>query len=116
MTGGSFERILSWFRIARVRTHNQYATVAAIQTAARKLPDGVAVVTLVGVQYVACRHPLQQFLACLQSATWPPVSMKAIGRHSASVRAWTFVVRPPRERPIACARTSLFRRSLSDGL
>jgi hypothetical protein len=37
----------------------------------------------------------------VQSATWPPVSMKAIGRQSVSVSAWIFVVRPPRERPIA---------------
>jgi hypothetical protein len=29
------------------------------------------------------------------------VSMKAIGRDCASVRAWIFVVRPPRERPMA---------------
>ena len=39
----------------------------------------------------------------MQSATWPPVSMKAMGRHWASVSAWILVVRPPRERPIACA-------------
>src|SRR3954453_11968571 len=38
----------------------------------------------------------------MQSATWPPVSRKAIGRQQASVSAWIFVVLPPRERPIAC--------------
>jgi hypothetical protein len=35
------------------------------------------------------------------------VSMKATGRHWASVSAWIFVVRPPRDRPIAWARSPL---------
>src|SRR4051794_14572050 len=30
----------------------------------------------------------------VQSATWPPVSMKAVGRHMLSVRAGILVVRP----------------------
>ena len=30
----------------------------------------------------------------VQSATWPPVKRKAIGRHRLSVRAWIFVVSP----------------------
>ena len=37
----------------------------------------------------------------VQSATWPPDSMKAIGRHALSVSAWILVVRPPRDRPMA---------------
>jgi hypothetical protein len=40
--------------------------------------------------------------AAVQSATCPPVRRNASGLHRASVRAWIFVVRPPRERPIAC--------------
>jgi hypothetical protein len=39
--------------------------------------------------------------AAIQSATWPPVNRNAIGRQRLSVSAWIFVVRPPRERPIA---------------
>ncbi len=37
----------------------------------------------------------------VQSAIWPPVSMKASGRQWASVSAWILVVRLPREWPIA---------------
>jgi hypothetical protein len=37
----------------------------------------------------------------VQSATWPPVSMKARGRHRVPVSAWIFVVRPLRDRPMA---------------
>jgi hypothetical protein len=33
----------------------------------------------------------------------------AMGRPRASTMAWIFVVRPPRERPIACACAPLFR-------
>src|SRR5262249_11201808 len=36
-----------------------------------------------------------------KSADEPPVSRNAIGRQPMSVSAWIFVVRPPRERPIA---------------
>jgi hypothetical protein len=39
--------------------------------------------------------------APLMSATCPPVSRKACGRPSSSTSAWIFVVRPPRERPMA---------------
>jgi hypothetical protein len=38
-------------------------------------------------------------------ATWPPVSRSATGRQKRSVSAWIFVVRPPRERPIARANS-----------
>ena len=45
--------------------------------------------------------------AAVQSATWPPVSRKARGRQKRSLSAWTFVVRPPRERPIAWVSSPL---------
>src|SRR5438105_227906 len=34
------------------------------------------------------------------SWTWPPVSLRATGRPSASTRAWILLVSPPRERPM----------------
>lgn len=39
----------------------------------------------------------------------PGVSRKATGRPTASVRAWIFVVRPPRERPMALRKAPLLR-------
>src|SRR5579872_1782303 len=48
--------------------------------------------------------------AVVMSEAWPGVRWNVTGRHSASVRAWIFVVRPPRERPIACVCSPLFRR------
>src|ERR1700722_16155140 len=39
----------------------------------------------------------------------------AMGRPRASAMAWIFVVRPPRERPIACACAPLFRPPPSGG-
>ncbi|APO50260.1 hypothetical protein BRDID11004_67350 [Bradyrhizobium diazoefficiens] len=35
------------------------------------------------------------------SASWPGVRCRTTGRQSGSLSAWIFVVRPPRERPIA---------------
>ena len=64
--------------------------------------DGVGIIALVGVQDLAGGKLIEEFGApATQSATFPPVSRKAMGRPSASVRAWIFVVRPPRERPTA---------------
>ena len=40
----------------------------------------------------------------------------AMGRARALTMAWTFVVRPPRERPIACACAPLFARRRAVGL
>jgi hypothetical protein len=42
--------------------------------------------------------------------------MKATGRHWPSVSAWIFVVRPPRERPMAWFASPLFRPLPSDAL
>jgi hypothetical protein len=39
-----------------------------------------------------------------QSCASPPVRKMARRRPRASARAWTFVLRPPLERPIACSR------------
>ena len=41
----------------------------------------------------------------LMSATLPGVSAKATGRPRSSARQWIFEVRPPRERPTACAHS-----------
>ena len=46
----------------------------------------------------------------------PGLSSRMRGRPSASVSAWIFVVRPPRERPMASRYAPLFRRPPSDGL
>lgn len=47
--------------------------------------------------------------AMRMSPTWLGVTSMAIGRPAASTTAWIFVVRPPRDRPIACADVPLFR-------
>ena len=39
--------------------------------------------------------------AWVMSWTWPPVRLSANGFPKASTMAWIFVVRPPRERPMA---------------
>src|SRR5579883_2769992 len=44
-----------------------------------------------------------------QSCVSPPVNRRAIRRPLASASAWIFVLRPPRERPIACLCSPLFR-------
>ncbi len=49
--------------------------------------------------------------AAFMSLTLPGVSISALGRPMTSVSAWTFVVQPPRERPIACVECPLFHRS-----
>ena len=41
---------------------------------------------------------------------------KATGRPRSSVSAWILLVRPPRERPIACSKSPLLRPPPSDGL
>ena len=61
-------------------------------------PPGESLVRHVGHPHMD--HLLQPHLSRIP-ATCPPVSMKARGRHWASVSAWILVVRPPRERPIA---------------
>ena len=45
----------------------------------------------------------------LMSAMLPGVSASATGRPQSSARQWIFEVRPPLERPIACAHSPLFR-------
>ena len=77
--------------------------------------DGVAVVALVAVQDHGWGHLVEQGVgAAVQSATWPPVNRKAKGRQKRSLSAWTFVVRPPRERPIAWVSSPLYRLRRSD--
>jgi hypothetical protein len=49
-----------------------------------------------------------------RSGALPGVSWKAKGRPRSSVRAWIFVVRPPRDRPIALLKAPLLRLPLSD--
>lgn len=44
----------------------------------------------------------------------PGLNRKSRGRPSASVSAWILVVRPPRERPMACSNAPLFHRPPSD--
>jgi len=76
--------------------------------------DDVAVIRLVAVQDRAAGMWSSRASAAVQSATWPPVSRKARGRQKRSVSAWTFVVRPPRERPIAWLSSPLYRPRRSD--
>jgi hypothetical protein len=53
--------------------------------------------------------PLIKAVATRTSPRWPGVTSMAMGRPRASTMAWIFVLRPPRERPIACAFAPLFR-------
>jgi hypothetical protein len=46
---------------------------------------------------------LSNMAATVMSATLPGIRTKAIGLPWALARAWILLVRPPRERPIACA-------------
>jgi hypothetical protein len=48
------------------------------------------------------------------SLMFPGESSSTRGLPSASVSAWIFVVRPPRERPMASLKAPLFRRLPSD--
>ena len=64
--------------------------------------DGIAVVTLVAVQDRGTWHLFEQNRSSGAIGYLTPVSKNATGRHSASVRAWIFVVLPPRDRPMAC--------------
>src|SRR3984885_1515011 len=57
-----------------------------------------------------CRGIRSERVATRTSPRWPGVTSMAMGRTRASAMgAWIFVVRPPRERPIACASAPLFR-------
>lgn len=77
--------------------------------------EGVAVIALVAMQNIAGRHAHQKLRASRAIyATWPPVGMRAAGRHWASVSASIFVVRPPLDRSIALARSLLCRHLQSD--
>src|SRR5258708_9716495 len=50
------------------------------------------------------------------SPSWPGVIAKAINLPRQSTTAWIFVVRPPRERPIACAKAPLSAAGRAVGL
>ncbi len=64
-------------------------------------PNDVAVVALIRQHDAAAGRRSSSSAPALQSGACPPVSRKASGRQKQSVRAWIFVVRPPRERPMA---------------
>jgi hypothetical protein len=81
-----------------------------MQTTARKLiarrsylsADGIAVITLIAVQDRGTWHFFEQNRSSGAIGYLTPGQQECDGRHSASVRAWIFVVRPPRDRPMAC--------------
>ncbi len=69
----------------------------------------IAVISCIRSQAPARRTALIKAVATRTSPRWPGVTSMAMGRPRASAMAWIFVVRPPRERPIACASAPLFR-------
>ena len=48
--------------------------------------------------------------AWVMSWVWPPVRLSASGLPSASTITWIFVVRPPRERPMAWSQPPFYGR------
>jgi hypothetical protein len=62
--------------------------------------DGIAVITVIAVQDRGTWHLFEQNRSSGAIGYLTPVSKNATGRHSVS--AWIFVVRPPRDRPMAC--------------
>jgi hypothetical protein len=94
--GGLVERIMSAaFEKKAGRPSLSYAALGAKQP-----PAGTALVNAVATR---------------TSPRWPGVASTAMGRPRAPTMAWIFVVRPPRERPIACAGAPLFRPPPSGG-
>src|SRR5580692_250739 len=55
-------------------------------------------------------------MAALTSPSCPGVISNAMGLPHPSTTAWIYVVRPPRERPIACVCSPLFRLLRSGAL
>ena len=68
--------------------------------AGEAVAERIAVVGAVGQR--TCPLPMASSMsaALWPSCAWPSVSFSAIGRPSASTRAWILVVSPPRERPM----------------
>jgi hypothetical protein len=64
-------------------------------------PQAIGIVAFVGMHEGPAGASASNRSPVWQSAACPPVSTKRRGRPVASVRAWIFVVRPPRERPMA---------------
>ena len=61
----------------------------------------IAVIPFIGEERAHGRRDRQNSGAATISASWPGVRCRTTGRQSGSLSAWIFVVRPPRERPIA---------------
>jgi hypothetical protein len=108
--GGFVERMMSLAgRIVRDDRNRAAFEKKATQT--------IAVVGCVGGQATPAGTPLINSVATRTSPIWPGVTSMAMGRPRASTMAWIFVLRPPRERPIACASAPLStrRRAMSLG-
>jgi hypothetical protein len=80
--------------VPRSRRKRRSPSLSQAASAARQRPRGTALIKAVATR---------------TSPRWPGVTSMAIGRPRESTMAWIFVVRPPRERPIACASAPLFR-------
>ena len=77
--------------------------------------EGVTIVALVGDEYAHRRSEVQKGGRDGDvGILLPGVRWNAQGLQSGSLKAWIFVVRPPRERPIACLCSPLFRHWPSD--
>nr|BCE28035.1 hypothetical protein XF2B_18040 [Bradyrhizobium diazoefficiens]BCE36771.1 hypothetical protein XF3B_18020 [Bradyrhizobium diazoefficiens]BCE71704.1 hypothetical protein XF8B_18150 [Bradyrhizobium diazoefficiens]BCE80371.1 hypothetical protein XF9B_17920 [Bradyrhizobium diazoefficiens]BCE97781.1 hypothetical protein XF11B_18020 [Bradyrhizobium diazoefficiens] len=81
-----------------VRFIGDYGLGATTNDFAAKL---VAIIPFVGEEHAHGWRERQDIGAAAISASWPGVRCRTTGRQSGSLSAWIFVVRPPRERPIA---------------
>ena len=72
--------------------------------------QGVGVVGTISEQMADRACSADQRGAMVTSLTLPALSRNTRGRPASSVRAWILVVRPPRDRPIACAKSPLLPR------
>ena len=76
----------------------------------KPVPQRCAVVSLSPRSFFAGLAPRITSSASGQSCASPPVSRMERRRPLASATAWIFVLRPPRERPIACVCSPFFPR------
>ncbi len=81
---------------------------------ARRKVRRIGVIALVGEDVAGFLHAGEEFGAMVTSDTLPGVSISLKGRPTTLVGAWTFVVWPPREGPMA-APSPPFPRTQSAG-
>jgi hypothetical protein len=75
----------------------------------QEAPQSVAVIGGVGGETATPRNGADQSRRYANVTEMAGLTSMAMGRPCESTMAWIFVVRPPRERPIACTSAPLFR-------